>query len=59
MSKDKIFNLLEKEEIFRRTTIGHYAIINLKNFPEWDTLLIFLANQYRQYNLKQMHEVKE
>lgn len=54
MSKQKIFEEIEKADIFRRATIGHYAIINLKNFPDWDTLLIYLAHKYRKYKYEKV-----
>ena len=51
MNNSKIFEELEKEKhpTFSTKKIGHYFIINLKCFPDWDTLLIRLSFMYRKY----------
>lgn len=61
MNNSLIFKELEKGDYFSRKSpnvtfstrkIGHYFIINLKCFPDWDTLLIRLTNMYRKYKEK-------
>jgi len=69
MNRDLIFKELEKGDYYSRKSpnvkfetikVGHYFIINLKNFPRWDTLLRRLLTLVKKYsqNLKTTEDKK-
>ena len=61
MNKQLIFNELKKGDYISRKSpnvqfstlkIGHFFIINLKIFPNWDTLLLRLCYLFRKQKEK-------